>query len=378
MIRVALKGLAAARCAPLLTALAIVLGVAMVSGGVHDHRHDARRRRLPVGRRLRRHRRRRRRAHRVQGRHSNDCRPRSRRSTPPCSTRSARCPRSRSRSATSPTRPRSSTATASPRRRPVLRRRLRPRTPGAEQSPRSASQDGRWATGPGEVVIDAPPPRSRATWSARPCRSRPAARRATSRVVGIARFGNVKSLGTATSPCSTSRPRRSCSTSRAATTGPRRRPGVARRDVRAAVAAAVGPARQVQTAAAQDRFTLDGLKQFISIIKIVLLVFGGVAILVGAFTIFNTLSITVAQRTREFALLRMVGAVRRQVLGSVLLEALALGSARRSSASRAGFGARDRAQRRVRRAGPRAARGGHGVRGADRDRRRCSSARSSR
>ena len=53
--------------------------------------------------------------------------------------------------------------------------------------------------------------------------------------------------------------------------------------------------------------------------------FGGVAILVGAFTIFNTLSITVAQRTRELGLLRMVGAARRQVLGSVLVEALAIG-----------------------------------------------------
>ena len=53
--------------------------------------------------------------------------------------------------------------------------------------------------------------------------------------------------------------------------------------------------------------------------------FGGVAVLVGAFTIFNTLSITVAQRTRELGLLRMAGAERRQVLGSVLAEALALG-----------------------------------------------------
>ena len=53
--------------------------------------------------------------------------------------------------------------------------------------------------------------------------------------------------------------------------------------------------------------------------------FGGVAVLVGAFTIFNTLSITVAQRTRELGLLRMVGAGRRQVLGSVLVEALAIG-----------------------------------------------------
>ena len=49
------------------------------------------------------------------------------------------------------------------------------------------------------------------------------------------------------------------------------------------------------------------------------------AILVGAFTIFNALSITIAQRTRELGLLRMVGAGRRQVLGSVLLEALTIG-----------------------------------------------------
>ena len=81
----------------------------------------------------------------------------------------------------------------------------------------------------------------------------------------------------------------------------------------------------MQTARDHDRFTLEGLEQFISIIRTVLLVFGFVAIFVGAFTIFNTLSITVAQRTREFGLLRMVGATRRQVLGSVLLEALAIG-----------------------------------------------------
>ena len=69
-----------------------------------------------------------------------------------------------------------------------------------------------------------------------------------------------------------------------------------------------------------------------------LLVFGGVAILVGAFTIFNTLSITVAQRTREFAMLRMVGAARRQVLGSVMLEALALGLGASIIGIGAGFG----------------------------------------
>ena len=58
----------------------------------------------------------------------------------------------------------------------------------------------------------------------------------------------------------------------------------------------------------------------------------------GAFTIFNTLSITVAQRTREFAMLRMVGAARRQVLGSVMIEALALGLGASLIGIAAGFG----------------------------------------
>ena len=48
-----------------------------------------------------------------------------------------------------------------------------------------------------------------------------------------------------------------------------------------------------------------------------LLAFAGIALFVGAFIIFNTFSITVAQRTREFALLRTLGATRRQVLRSV-------------------------------------------------------------
>ena len=54
-------------------------------------------------------------------------------------------------------------------------------------------------------------------------------------------------------------------------------------------------------------------------------IFAVVAVLVGAFMMFNTFSITVQQRTRENGLLRALGASRRQVLASVLIEALALG-----------------------------------------------------
>ena len=50
-----------------------------------------------------------------------------------------------------------------------------------------------------------------------------------------------------------------------------------------------------------------------------------IALFVGAFVIVNSLSITIAQRTRELATLRTLGASRRQVRFSVVVEALAMG-----------------------------------------------------
>ena len=83
----------------------------------------------------------------------------------------------------------------------------------------------------------------------------------------------------------------------------------------------------MQTAQAADPFDFKGLQGFVTFIKIFLLAFAGIALFVGAFIIFNTFAITVAQRTREFALLRTIGASRRQVLRSVVLEALIIGLA---------------------------------------------------
>ena len=82
----------------------------------------------------------------------------------------------------------------------------------------------------------------------------------------------------------------------------------------------------MQTAAEHDRFDLQGLDEFVGFIHTFLLVFGIVALVVGAFTIVNTLSITVAQRSRELALMSAIGATRRQVLRSVVLEAAAIGA----------------------------------------------------
>ena len=63
----------------------------------------------------------------------------------------------------------------------------------------------------------------------------------------------------------------------------------------------------------------------LSFLSTALLIFAFISLLVGSFTIFNTFSITVGQRTRELALLRVVGASRRQIFGSVLSEAALTG-----------------------------------------------------
>jgi putative ABC transport system permease protein len=70
--------------------------------------------------------------------------------------------------------------------------------------------------------------------------------------------------------------------------------------------------------------TQDDIKQQLSFFTTFLLVFAVIAVIVGGFVIYNTFGILVAQRGRELALLRAVGASRRQVIGSVLVEALAV------------------------------------------------------
>src|SRR5207247_7876211 len=84
-------------------------------------------------------------------------------------------------------------------------------------------------------------------------------------------------------------------------------------------------ATQVRTGSAQAHEDAKETNSFISFLQKFLLGFGGVALFVGSFVIANSLSITIAQRTRELATLRTLGASRRQVLRSILVEALVIG-----------------------------------------------------
>ena len=87
----------------------------------------------------------------------------------------------------------------------------------------------------------------------------------------------------------------------------------------------VPPTAQIKTEQQQADADSKATKDDSKFIQMFLLGFGFIAVGVGAFVIFNTLSITLAQRVRELATLRTLGASRRQVKRSVLTEGLAMG-----------------------------------------------------
>ncbi|WP_326731183.1 ABC transporter permease [Streptomyces phaeochromogenes] len=102
--------------------------------------------------------------------------------------------------------------------------------------------------------------------------------------------------------------------------------GVSDEQLKQRIAAAIGSGTyELETADEQAETAAAQLGGFLDVIKYVMLGFAGIAVLVGVFLIVNTFSMLIAQRTRELGLLRALGADRRQVRRSVLLEATLLG-----------------------------------------------------
>jgi putative ABC transport system permease protein len=101
--------------------------------------------------------------------------------------------------------------------------------------------------------------------------------------------------------------------------------GVSEATLKQRVQRVVPPSVLVETAKENAERNSDQIREDIGFLRIALLVFAFVALFVGAFLIFNTFSITVAQRIREFGMLRTLGASRRQILSSVVIEALVIG-----------------------------------------------------
>jgi putative ABC transport system permease protein len=103
------------------------------------------------------------------------------------------------------------------------------------------------------------------------------------------------------------------------------RPGADKAVVQAGIARVLPKGVEVVTGKTVVNEETSSINQALSFFSTALLVFAFISLFVGAFTIFNTFSITVGQRTRELALLRIVGASRRQVFRSVLGEATIVG-----------------------------------------------------
>ena len=103
--------------------------------------------------------------------------------------------------------------------------------------------------------------------------------------------------------------------------------GASKAAVQRAIARALPPGTEVVTGQTVAQENTSSIDQQLSFFSTALLVFAFISLFVGAFTIYNTFSIIVGQRTKELALLRIVGASRRQVFGSVLTEAALTGLA---------------------------------------------------
>jgi putative ABC transport system permease protein len=186
---------------------------------------------------------------------------------------------------------------------------------------------GRWPSGSRETAIDAGTAESHgfAVGDSITVATRGPVRRF--RISGIADFRGLKSLGELTFAIF------DVPTAQAlfAKTGRLDEIWIAAKDS-ASPEALVGAVRpllpagtEVATGAAQVKAESKGSNEDVARVKRFLLAFGGVALFAGALVIFNTLSITITQRMRELATLRTLGASRRQVLTSVVVESTVIG-----------------------------------------------------
>ena len=186
--------------------------------------------------------------------------------------------------------------------------------------------EGGWASGPGEVVIDVSTADEQGFEVGDTVRVAGEGPVRGYELTGIVRFGDVDSLGGATIALfDVATARTVLGKNGFDAVAVAAKDGVAQEQLLTAIRTVIPTTAEVKTGAEQAAADGEGVGEFVSFIRYFLLAFGGIALFVGAFVIFNTLSITVAQRTKELATLRTLGASRRQVLRSVVLEGAVLG-----------------------------------------------------
>jgi putative ABC transport system permease protein len=186
--------------------------------------------------------------------------------------------------------------------------------------------DGRWASGPHEIVIDSSSAKSGKFKVGDSIGAAVQGPVTQYRITGIAKFGSVDSLGGATLAIfDTATAQRLLGKDGYDLIAVSAKPGVSASFLVNEIKPLLPANAEVKTGTEQAKSSAKDVAEFTKFIQYFLLAFGAVALFVGAFVIFNTLSITIAQRTRELATLRTLGASRRQVRRSVLIEGVAIG-----------------------------------------------------
>ena len=190
-------------------------------------------------------------------------------------------------------------------------------------------REGRLPRGPGEVTIDASSAEkgdlavgdsTRVLFQSGP---------QTLEVVGIVGFGDNDDLGGATSAYFEQATAQQLLGKKGVfdSISVKAAEGVSDADLTSRIAGAIPAGMEAMTGQAVADEQSESAKEGLAFLSTALLGFAGVALFVGAFIIWNTFSMQVAQRTRELALLRAIGATRRQVMRTLIWESLVLGLA---------------------------------------------------
>ncbi|TCO44365.1 putative ABC transport system permease protein [Kribbella antiqua] len=102
-------------------------------------------------------------------------------------------------------------------------------------------------------------------------------------------------------------------------------PGVAPAELAQRINAVLPDGAEAVTGATVVKESADAVNEDLKFVTVLFMIFAGIALFVGSFIIWNTFTMTITQRSREIALLRAIGATRRQVNRSLIVEALLLG-----------------------------------------------------
>jgi len=184
---------------------------------------------------------------------------------------------------------------------------------------------GRWASDPHEVVIDADTAAKHHYAVGDSIRAKSNGPLRTYTIVGLGKLSGVSIGGATLAVFGVATARTILQKQGYDTISVAAKPGISEARLAREIAPVLPAHVQVRTGRAQARRAATQVEANANVITDFLLAFGGIALFVGAFVIFNTISITVSQRTRELATLRTIGASRRQVRRSILVESGAIG-----------------------------------------------------